>query len=86
MHRGMLALNRTEMTLAFATGPDSARMSSQSIRSVTRGSLGLNLSDPLQRQNEEVLQVGHLSVPLSKAYLMVHVVSLASSLHYWHAF
>lgn len=64
MHRPMPVLNRTEMKSAFATGPDSARMSSQSIRSVTRGSLGLNPSDPLQRQNEEVLQVGHFSVPL----------------------
>ncbi len=41
-----------------AAGPESARLSSQSIRSVARGSMGLNPADPLLRQNEEVLQVG----------------------------
>lgn len=41
-----------------AAGPDSTRLSSHSIRSVARGSMGLNPADPLMRQNEEVLQVG----------------------------
>ena len=38
-------------------GPESARISSQSLRSVTRGSMGLSPADPLLRQNEEVLLV-----------------------------
>ena len=38
-------------------GPESGRMSSQSLRSVARGSMGLSPADPLLRQNEEVLLV-----------------------------
>lgn len=43
--------------MLFIEGPESARLSSQSIRSVASGSMGLKLADPLLRQNEEVLQV-----------------------------
>lgn len=39
------------------TGPESARLSSQSLRSVSRGSMGLSPADPLLRQNDEVLLV-----------------------------
>lgn len=38
-------------------GHNRAALSSQSLRSVARGSMGLNPADPLLRQNEEVLQV-----------------------------
>ena len=38
-------------------GQNRAVLSSQSLRSVVRGSMGLNPTDPLLRQNEEVLQV-----------------------------
>jgi hypothetical protein len=36
---------------------DAGQNRSQSLRSVARGSMGLNPADPLLRQNEEVLQV-----------------------------
>ena len=61
-------------------GPESGRISSQSLRSVARGSMGLAPADPLLRQNEEVLLVSPPcpACPLSQECRHVR--------HLWHAY
>lgn len=63
----------------MVAGPESGRISSQSLRSVARGSMGLAPADPLLRQNEEVLLVSlpRCACPLSDEYRHVG--------HLWHA-
>ncbi|CAK0737369.1 hypothetical protein CVIRNUC_000901 [Coccomyxa viridis] len=52
---GLLNALITRLPPGSLSGPESGRISSQSLRSVARGSMGLAPADPLLRQNEEVL-------------------------------
>jgi hypothetical protein len=56
----MLCSRATHNKPVPGAGQGRAALSSQSLRSVSRGSMGLNPADPLLRQNEEVLQVRQL--------------------------